>query len=76
MKSGWISPDGESDGHITKTSQTAGGTVAHTHLTEEVGPDAADPAKVSQCYTDAMLPRIRGFLEMWRDSECDDRLVP
>lgn len=57
LESGWVSPDGDlqpSDGHVTKTRQTAGGTVAYKHVTEEIGPDAIDPAEVSQCYIDAM----------------------
>ncbi|TQV95456.1 hypothetical protein IF1G_06443 [Cordyceps javanica] len=33
---------------------TAGGTVAYKHVTEEIGPDAIDPAEVPQCYIDAM----------------------
>lgn len=32
LESGWVSPDGKiqpTDGHVTKTRKTAGGTVAH-----------------------------------------------
>ncbi|KAM0737812.1 hypothetical protein ACQRIT_007816 [Beauveria bassiana] len=57
LESGWVSPDGDlqpSDGHVTRTLVTAGGTVAYKHVTEEIGPDAIDPAEVSQCYIDAM----------------------
>lgn len=57
LESGWIAPKGDpqpSDGHVTKTRKTAGGTVAHQHITEEIGPDAIDPAEVAQCYLDAM----------------------
>lgn len=57
LESGWVAPKGDpqpSDGHVTKTRQTAGGTVAHYHFTEEDGPDAIDPAEVAQCYVDAM----------------------
>lgn len=57
LESGWIAPKGDlqpSDGHVTKTRKTAGGTVAHKHVSEEIGPDAIDPAEVAQCYLDAM----------------------
>ncbi|KAJ1326106.1 hypothetical protein MN608_09309 [Microdochium nivale] len=57
LESGWIAPKGDpqpTDGHVTKTKQTAGGTVAHSHVAEEIGPDAIDPAEVAQCYLDAM----------------------
>ncbi|KID93246.1 hypothetical protein MAJ_10788, partial [Metarhizium majus ARSEF 297] len=57
LESGWVAPKGDlqpTDGHVTKTRKTAGGTVAHKHITEEIGPDAIDPAEVAQCYIDAM----------------------
>ncbi|CAG7565218.1 unnamed protein product [Fusarium equiseti] len=57
LESGWIAPKGDpqpSDGHVTKTRKTAGGTVAHKHVSEEIGPDAIDPAEVAKCYLDAM----------------------
>jgi len=47
------------DGHVTKTRQTSGGTVAHYHVTTEDGPDAIDPAEVDPVYTDMMWNAVK-----------------
>ncbi|KAL9609307.1 MAG: hypothetical protein Q9167_005911 [Letrouitia subvulpina] len=63
LESGWkfdaaVEPDASfrefTDGHVTKTRQTSGGTVAHYHTTEEIGVDAFNPNEVPLLYTDAM----------------------
>ncbi|TKX21495.1 hypothetical protein C1H76_5991 [Elsinoe australis] len=67
LESGWINPEGQpqpSDGHVTKTRQTAGGTVAHYHVTEEIGPNAIDPAEVSPYYVTAMWA-AQGLPTFW-----------
>ncbi|KAF4996596.1 hypothetical protein FDECE_12365 [Fusarium decemcellulare] len=63
LESGWnfdgvMEPDGDlpecTDGHVTKTRQTSGGTVAHYHVTTEDGMDAFNPKEVAPRYTNAM----------------------
>ncbi|TAQ84023.1 hypothetical protein B7494_g7657 [Chlorociboria aeruginascens] len=54
------------DGHVTKTRQTSGGTVAHYHVTEEDGPDAFNPSEVDPMYTDKMWHAVglQGFFNV------------
>jgi len=47
------------DGHVTKTKQTTGGTVAVYHKTEEDGPDAFDPREVDPLYTNRMWDALK-----------------
>lgn len=63
LESGWkfdasMEPDANlpecTDGHVTKTRQTSGGTVAHYHDITEDGLDAFNPKEVSLLYTNAM----------------------
>lgn len=63
LESGWgfdaaVEPDASfpecTDGHVTKTRQTSGGTVAHYHETTEDGIDSFNPKEVPLLYTDAM----------------------
>ena len=63
LESGWkfdaaMEPDANlpecADGHVTKTRQTAGGTVAHYHVTMEDGMDAFKAKEVPPLYTNAM----------------------
>lgn len=46
------------DGHVTKTRQTLGGTVAHYHVTEEDGPDAFNSKEVDPMHTDRMWQAV------------------
>ncbi|KAL7620889.1 hypothetical protein AAE478_008199 [Parahypoxylon ruwenzoriense] len=63
LESGWkldaaLEPDASlpecTDGHVTKTRQTSGGTVAHYHVTTEDGIDAFNPNEVPLLCTNAM----------------------
>jgi len=63
IESGWGSdattgPDAGfpecTDGHVTKTKQTAGGIVAISHVTTRGGVDAFNPKEVPLLYTSAM----------------------
>ncbi|KAI0426628.1 hypothetical protein F5Y09DRAFT_318445 [Xylaria sp. FL1042] len=63
LESGWKFDDAvesaanhpaPTDGHVTKTRQTSGGTVAHYHATTEDGIDAFNPKEVPLPYTNAM----------------------
>lgn len=63
LESGWkfdaaVEPDASfpecTDGHVTKTRQTTGGTVAHYHVTTEDGIDAFNEKEVPLPYTKAM----------------------
>lgn len=54
------------DGHVTKTRKTSGGTVAHYHITEEDGPDVFNPMEVDPMYTDRMWQAVElpGFFNV------------
>lgn len=54
------------DGHVTKTRQTSGGTFAHYHVTTEDGIDAFNGKEVASLYTDAMWSAAKsgGFWAM------------
>ncbi|RYO85641.1 hypothetical protein DL766_008712 [Monosporascus sp. MC13-8B] len=63
LESGWkfdaaVEPDASfpecTDGHVTKTRKTSGGTIAHYHETVEDGIDAFNPKEVPLLYTNAM----------------------
>jgi hypothetical protein len=63
LESGWkfdaaMNPNANqpecTDGHVTKTRHTSGGTVAHYHVTTEDGMDAFNSKEVPVQYTDAM----------------------
>ncbi|KAL6816184.1 hypothetical protein V8C40DRAFT_282131 [Trichoderma camerunense] len=47
------------DGHVTKTRQTSGGTVAHYHTTDELGINAFNPQEVPLTYTNAMWTAVK-----------------
>lgn len=47
------------DGHVAKTRQMLGGTVAHYYVTKEDGPDAFNPTEVDPTYTDRMWQAIK-----------------
>ncbi|KAK3358515.1 hypothetical protein B0T24DRAFT_124612 [Lasiosphaeria ovina] len=52
------------DGHVTKTRQTTGGTVAHYHKTTEDGIDAFNEKEVAPLYTNAMWSAAKSG-EFW-----------
>lgn len=63
LESGWkfdsaMEPDENlpecTDGHITKTRHTSGGTVAHYHITTEDGMDAFNQKEVAALYTNTI----------------------
>ncbi|CAG9954309.1 unnamed protein product [Clonostachys rosea f. rosea IK726] len=79
LESGWgngaaAEPDAGfpecTDGHVTKTRQTSGGTVAHYHDTTEDGIDAFNEKEVPPLYTSAMWNAAKSG-EFW----AVDRLV-